>query len=87
MRLRRLPMRLRRLRLAPLRRLWRLRRLRRLLLVLGAVPPLLRRNHVPTTLTDISGHGRVLLDPARSAFPAALGAAAANYVDKCRRAS
>ena len=87
MRLRRLPMRLRRLRLARLRRLRWMRRLRPVLLVLGTVPSLLRRNHVPTTLTDISGHGRVLLDPARSAFAAARDAAAADCVDKCRRAS
>jgi hypothetical protein len=89
------PMRLRWMCLAPLRRL---RRLRRLLLVNWTLPRLLRRNHVPTTLKDITCHGRVLLDPARSAFScglrflrpaflAALAAEAVNSVDKRRRAS
>jgi hypothetical protein len=71
------------LRLARLRRL---RRLRRLLLVNWTLPRLLRREHVPITSIDISCHGRVLLDPARSAFGIALVAGAANNVDKRRRA-
>jgi len=80
---------MRRLRLARLRRM---RRLRRLLLVNWTLPRLLRRYHVPTTLKDISCHGRVLLDPAyftflRPAFVVALAAAAANNVDKGRPAS
>jgi hypothetical protein len=84
-RMRRLP--LRRLRVE---RLWRLRRLW-LLLVSWTLPRLLKRNHVPTTLIDISCHGRVLLDPAhfaflRPAFLAALAAGAVNNVDKRRHA-
>jgi hypothetical protein len=79
---------MRRLRLERLRRL---RRLRRLLLVKWTLPRLLRRDRVPTTLIDTSCRGRVLLDPAHFAFLAAiffapLAAAAANNVDKGRRA-
>jgi hypothetical protein len=79
--------RMRRLRLARLRRL---RRLRRLLLVKWTLPRLLRRDHVPTTSIGISCYGRVLLDPAHSAFLAAClscnAAGAANNVDKGRHA-
>ena len=74
---------MRRMRVARLRRL---RRLRRLLLVDWTLPRLLRRDHVPTTSKDISCYGRVMLDPAHSAFVMALAAAAANNVDKYRHA-
>ena len=74
---------MRRMRLAWLRRL---RRLRRLLLVSWTVPRLLRREHVPTTSKDMNCYGRVMLDPAHSAFVMALAAAAADNVDKYRHA-
>lgn len=80
--MRRLP--LRRLRLERLRRL---RWLRRLLLFYWTLPRLLRRDHVPTTLIDIRCYGRVLLDPAYSAFVITLAAGAASNVDKHRHAS
>jgi len=75
-----------------LERLRRMRRLWRLLLLNWTLPRLLRRDHVPTTLIDISCYGRVLVDPAHFAFftacfLAALAAEAANNVDKRRRAS
>jgi hypothetical protein len=74
-----------------LERLWRMRRLWRLLLLNWTLPRLLRRDHVPITLIDISCYGRVLVDPAHFAFfaacfPAAPAAGAANNVDKRRRA-
>jgi hypothetical protein len=69
-----------------LERLWRMRRLWRLLLLNWTLPRLLRRDHVPTTSKDISCYGRVMLDPAHSAFVMALAAAAANNVDKYRHA-
>jgi hypothetical protein len=75
--------RLRRLRLARLRRL---RRVRRLLLVNWTLPRLLRRNHVPITSKDIGCCGRVLLDPAHSAFMT-LAAGTANNADKRRPAT
>jgi hypothetical protein len=78
---RRMPMR--RLRLE---RLWRMRRLWRLLLVNRTLPRLLRRDRVPTRSIDISCYGRVLLDPAHSAFVMTLAAGAANNVDKRRHA-
>ena len=74
---------MRRMRVARLRRL---RRLRRLLFLNWTLPRLLRRDHVPTTSKDISCYGRVMLDPAHSAFVMALAAAAANNVDKYRHA-
>jgi len=78
---------MRRMRLARLRRL---RWLRRLLLFYWTLPRLLRRDHVPTTFKDISCYGRVLLDPARSAFSAAClsrgAAGVADNVDKRRYA-
>ena len=74
---------MRRMRVARLRRL---RRLRRLLLFYWTLPRLRRRDHVPTTSKDISCYGRVMLDPAHSAFVMALAAAAANNVDKYRHA-
>jgi hypothetical protein len=74
---------MRRMRVARLRRL---RRLRRLLLLNWTLPRLLRRDHVPIALIGISCYGRVLLDPAHSAFVMALAAAAANNVDKYRHA-
>jgi hypothetical protein len=40
-----------------------------------------------TTSKDMNCYGRVMLDPAHSAFFAALAAGAANNVDKRRRAS
>jgi hypothetical protein len=77
-RMRRLP--LRRLRVE---RLWRLRRLW-LLLVSWTLPRLLKRNHVPTTLIDISCYGRVLLDPAHFAFfVACVFAACVSYGAGC----
>jgi hypothetical protein len=84
--------RLRQMRRMRLARLRRLRRLRRLLLVKWTLPRLLRRHHVPTTFTDISCYGRVLLDPAHfaflwPAFLAVLAAGDANNVDKGRHAS
>ena len=80
------PMRLRRMRLAPLRRLRRLRRLR-LVYNEGRLSRLLRRKHAPTTSKDMSCYGRVMLDPAHSALVMAKATAAANNVDKHRRAS
>jgi hypothetical protein len=75
---------LRRMRLARLRRL---RRLRRLLLVLGTLPPLLGRESRSDRIDrDTSCQGRVLFDPACSAFLAALAAGTADNVDKRRRA-
>jgi hypothetical protein len=59
-RLRWLPLRTLRMRLARLRGLW---RLRRLLLLVGTLPPLLRAR-VPTTSKDMICLGRVSLDPA-----------------------
>jgi hypothetical protein len=63
--MRRLP--LRRLRLERLRRLRRLRWLR-LVYNEGRLSRLLRRKHAPTTSIDMSCYGRVMLDPAHSAF-------------------
>jgi len=74
---------MRRMRLARLRRL---RRLWRLLLVSRTLPRLLRRDHAPTTSIDMSCRGRVLLDPAHSAFVMAPAAGAAGRVDKRRYA-
>jgi hypothetical protein len=51
-----------------LERLWRMRRLWRLLLLNWTLPRLLRRDHVPTTSIDTNCYGRVLFDPAHSAF-------------------
>jgi hypothetical protein len=61
-RLRRLQMRRLQMRLERLLGLWRLRRLLR---ILGTLPLVLEPAHFPTSLTEPSTNGRVLLDPAK----------------------